>query len=192
MKKVCRNCHHLFTIPNCYQQRRKCCSVSCRHKWFSIEKRFWRNVKKTSSCWMWTSSTNDKGYGQTTITRKHKVHQNVSAHRMAYELTYGSIPGNQYVLHQCDNPPCVKPDHLYLGTAQDNINDCVRKNRNSFGEHRYCAKLLISDVQKIRLSYNGQRGHFVILGNTYGVTPETISNIVRRKTWKQVINARTS
>ncbi len=86
--------------------------------------RFWKYVLKTSSCWLWTAYKLPGGYGMASHNRQH-----ILAHRVSYELTHGIIPDRLWVLHRCDNPSCVNPDHLFLGTAKDNTHDAIRKGR---------------------------------------------------------------
>src|SRR3989304_7134143 len=85
---------------------------------------FWKHVDKSSDCWIWKGCT-AQGYG---FPRLHG-NGHVRAHRLAWELTYGLIPQGKWVLHHCDNPPCVRPDHLFLGTVQDNMRDAALKGR---------------------------------------------------------------
>lgn len=86
--------------------------------------RFWSKVNKTDGCWLWIASRHKKGYGQFKLDGKMR-----KAHRVAWELTYGPIPPDKNVCHTCDNPPCVRPDHLFLGTNGDNVRDAVKKGR---------------------------------------------------------------
>ena len=98
--------------------REKECSVSCR---------FWAKVNKQGNCWEWQASLfTTTGYGQFALTSRHPE----TAHRMAWVFTHGSIPDGQFVLHKCDNRKCCNPDHLFLGTPQDNMVDMVRKGRH--------------------------------------------------------------
>jgi len=88
-----------------------------------VEERFWGKVDKSKECWLWLGATTE-GYGQFGIGRK-----NVHAHRFAYEVTYGKIPEGLFILHKCDNPSCVRPDHLFCGTNQENMQDAYDKGR---------------------------------------------------------------
>lgn len=85
--------------------------------------RFWINAQKSGDCWMWTGKTL-KGYGSFSIRSAF-----YSAHRVAYTIVVGPIPEGMGVLHRCDQPLCVCPDHLFLGTHQDNMRDAAAKGR---------------------------------------------------------------
>lgn len=90
------------------------------------EERFWPKVLKGEGCWLWQSTMGERGYGQFTVSAARKV----GAHRFAWELTHGPIASSDlYVCHHCDNPSCVRPDHLFLGTTQENMDDRKRKGR---------------------------------------------------------------
>jgi excisionase family DNA binding protein len=93
----------------------------------TLEGRFWRYVEKSDGCWQWTGAANPKGYGN---IGRGKGLGTAKAHRVSWELHFGPIPPGLYVCHACDNPPCVRPDHLFLGTAQDNNNDKIAKGRD--------------------------------------------------------------
>lgn len=90
-----------------------------------IEERFWAKVNKTETCWLWTGAKQRLGYGHISIGNDRFT----SAHRLAYELANGPIPDGLFACHRCDNPACVRPDHLFLGTQQDNLRDAWRKGR---------------------------------------------------------------
>src|SRR5262245_12418777 len=87
-------------------------------------RRFWSKVDKTGICWLWRGARNRQAYGMFHLQGEMR-----RAHRVAYELTYGAIPDGLFVCHTCDTPACVRPDHLWLGTARDNAQDCKAKGR---------------------------------------------------------------
>ena len=93
---------------------------------------FWNRVEKTEGCWLWRGSRTTAGYGNVRVGPKNKY-----AHRLAWELTNGAIPNGLHVCHRCDNPPCVRPDHLFLGTGKDNARDSMQKGRHSPPPHYY-------------------------------------------------------
>lgn len=88
------------------------------------EERFNKNVNKTLSCWLWEGCTNKAGYGVLNVHTKQTM-----AHRFSWSIINGFIPKGMFVCHHCDNPPCVRPDHLFLGTQDDNIHDMIAKGR---------------------------------------------------------------
>ncbi len=85
--------------------------------------RFWAKVHRTEKCWEWQGTRNTRGYG---------IFGNRGAHRVAYEFFYGLIPDGLVICHKCDNPPCVRPDHLFAGTRGDNFEDMIRKGRHPY------------------------------------------------------------
>ena len=105
----------------------------------SIEHRFWNHVDKNGPipahcphlgpCWIWTGAVDKDGYGRPSVERTRRVR----APRISWAWAHGEIPKGKWVLHRCDNPPCVNPDHLFLGTAKDNAQDALAKGRNYVG-----------------------------------------------------------
>ncbi len=130
-----------------------------------------------SGCWIWVGSLGTYGYGQISINNKP-----IGAHRVSYELYKGPIPKGMSVLHKCDILTCINPDHLFLGTQKDNVQDCINKGRDrkARGEENGHSKLTEYQVKEIRSSTKTG----VVLSNRYGVSTSVISNIRRRKTWK--------
>ena len=134
----------------------------------SKEMRFWNKTKKQKSgCWEWTGSKFKSGYGQVRIKRKL-----ARAHRIAWELVNGPIPKGMCVLHRCDNPPCVNPDHLFLGTQSENMQDMVEKDRRG---------LTMLQKQEIRKRYAKGVVFQRELADEYGVTRSYISIIISGK-----------
>jgi hypothetical protein len=97
---------------------------------------FWANVQKGDGCWLWTGAINGPGYGSLRLDGQPK---SVFAHRLAWQLANGAMP-NGLVLHKCDNPRCVNPDHLFIGTYTDNQRDCVRKGRHFETRKTHCKR----------------------------------------------------
>jgi len=152
---------------------------------YPISFRFWRHVDKTNGCWLWTASLDGKGYGQFGIEkRSHR------AHRVAWELTFGAVPAGLCVLHHCDNPRCVNPAHLFLGSMKDNTRDMLSKQRDGHGRmpgaRNPNAKLTDDDVRTIRRRREeGQKLREIAAD--YGITEANVSYIFKRKGWKHVI-----
>lgn|SRR3990167_1487852 len=101
--------------------------------------RFWGKTVKSEGCWEWAGGRNTTGYGVFHVKslpddyeRTGRTMTQLVAHRVAYYLTYGEIAPDKYVMHKCDNTRCVRPDHLMVGTAQDNVNDMIAKGRHNF------------------------------------------------------------
>ena len=146
----------------------------------SIPERFWPKVDRsggTDACWTWLGKGDRKGYGYfstPTVTL---------AHRASWELHFGPIPAGLFVCHHCDNPPCVNPAHLFLGTVQDNSDDRVAKGRPAFGERWWAAKLTDDQVREIRRSTETIR----VLGDRYGVAYTQISRLRRGETYRRVV-----
>ena len=152
-----------------------------------IVKRFWEKVKKSDGCWEWTAYCLADGYGQFFVQRGEQW----LAHRFSWVLHFGPIPiGEGYhgtcVLHRCDNPKCVRPNHLWLGSNADNIRDCQAKGRASkvraHGERHPMAKLTAKQIPAIRQDTRTLE----TIARNYGVCLSTISSIRRREHWQHV------
>ncbi len=150
--------------------------------------RFWRNVKKTNDpngCWVWTGTKFGGGYGQFSwIIRKKR--RFASTHRVAFEITFGEIPERLVVCHTCDNPSCVNPYHLFLGTPKDNTNDMIQKGRAIHQSHEENGRSKLTEVQveEIRRRYIPRIVTTRMLAKEFGVTSSVISDVVNYKTWK--------
>ena len=146
----------------------------------SVNDRFWAKVQKTTNCWIWLASKDIKGYGWFGINSKNVV----KAHRFSYELHKGKIPKGIFVCHSCDNPHCVRPNHLWLGTNDDNVQDMVKKMRHTFGERNAMAKLTEKNVMKIKKllhtgEYTGRQ-----IAKLFNVSGVIISQIKHGTRWK--------
>lgn len=174
MPKVnCSHCGTAFATDAC---RTRYCDTACYHGALrarsteTLVARFWAKVNKTPTCWLWTAGT-IRGYGQFHLPRTGSTHHTVYAHRYAWTLTNGPILDNLSVLHRCDVPLCVNPEHLFLGTQPDNLADARAKGRLIDGLH--AIKVSDAGVEDIQARYrprvNGQE-----LAAEYGVTLATI------------------
>ena len=160
-----------------------------------IEERFWSRVEKTDNCWLWRGVVRSNGYGSFAIGQKH-----IPAHRFVWEMLKGA-PGEMHVCHSCDNPICVNPDHLWLGTRFDNMRDAASKGRNGMqrhpekshfgkGEEQTNAKLKEKDVLEIRAA--GTAGDAPSeIAKRYGVTVSNIRLILHGKAWRHLLPATT-
>lgn len=140
------------------------------------------NTQNPSDCWEWGGARDRRGYGRLNILGKTAL-----AHRISWEAFRGPIPDGLHVCHSCDNPPCINPAHLFLGTDRDNIRDAAAKNRlapsRARGEMHRKARLTEEDVRAIRGSAesNGQ------LAERYKVSKGAIKGVRTRKNWRHVV-----
>ena len=135
-------------------------------------------------CWIWAGIMNSNGYGRFSWKNKHRL-----AHRFSYGLFYGDIPTGRCVCHTCDNRRCVNPDHLWLGTQSENLKDASQKGRmyrpNTCGARNGNTTLTERDVLAIREMHQAGQRQFRI-AQLFSVSPSTVSNIIKRETWKDV------
>lgn len=139
--------------------------------------RFWSKVAFTESCWLWMHTTNKSGHGRVGLGKKL-----FQTHRISWNLFNGSIPEGLCVLHKCDVPNCVNPSHLFLGTKLDNAVDRDSKGRGLKGNKVHTSKLTPEQVLEIRKA----SGSFAEIGRRFGVSPPTISGIIKGKYWKHI------
>jgi hypothetical protein len=130
-----------------------------------------------TGCIIWLGHVGHAGHGQ--IFYKGKLER---THRVAWEKRYGQIPDGMSVLHKCDIPCCVNPDHLFIGTQRENISDMIAKGRGAIGEKHHLAKLTKNKVSEIIKDTRG----VTFIAMDYGVTASTISAIKSGRTWKQM------
>ena len=152
---------------------------------------FWRKVKKAGEhdCWEWTAYKNDRGYGVMDFgSRRLGLRRTYKAHRVSYFIHNGDFDENLNVCHHCDNPGCVNPNHLFLGTQKDNVRDMLSKNRQNpiKGSKNVWAKLTEADAIEARQLY--EKGNYSQrqLACKYGVSHKTIWLLIHRKKWTHV------
>ena len=148
--------------------------------------RFWKKVRKTETCWLWTACPDHLGYGR--FRSKSLGSSGFLAHRYSWILHHGSLLRDLDVLHRCDIRLCCAPQHLFLGTHADNMRDMYLKGRavNLRGSAHGNAKLNEDSIREIRkLREAGETG--VALSRRFGVAPPIITLICKRKSWKHVI-----
>ena len=136
-----------------------------------------KNDLRPEECWIWAKSPNGRGYGNVHVNGK-----TISAHRLSYELFKGPIPDGLYVCHTCDNKRCVNPNHLFIGTQKDNLQDASRKGIMNFGEKNGQAKLTVNQVREIKKKLLSGQSQ-VELAKEYKVTKGNIAHIARGRTW---------
>jgi len=154
-----------------------------------LDERFWKLVNKTDGCWLWTGATNHFGYGM--INSGGHSGNALRAHRVSWIIHNGVIPNGRFICHHCDNPSCVRPDHLFIGTCADNNRDMVAKNRcdrvkRPRGEKHGNHLLYNKQVLDIRAAYKAGNTSLHKLGAQYSVSYMTIWHIVKRHSWAHI------
>lgn len=197
MNQTCRMCGKVFDTT---LVSKVFCSANCRSRsWgrkngkrerLSVVPRFWSKVDKdgptqphmTTPCWLYTGSVDTSGYGQFHV-RDHDE----KAHRYSWALHNGPIPDGLQCLHACDETRCCRPDHLFLGTLTDNMNDKMAKGRGGHlkGTAVPTSKLTENDVRLIRKGASLGFGTSS-MARAWGVSPANISAILHRKTWSHL------
>lgn len=139
--------------------------------------------EQRGACREWVGARFESGYGLIRLEGRTR-----RAHRVSYESVYGPIPDGLMVRHTCDNPPCINPEHLILGTAKDNMTDAVTRGRISHGEghawHKVTAKQVAEIRDQARAGATQQS-----LADEYGIDQTQVSRIVRGKSWRNEAGA---
>jgi len=161
--------------------------MTSRQKLNEDKKRFYAKINKTKTCWQWTAAKDKNGYGLFTPSSVGKM---VRAHRLSYEWHYGVKPGKKFVCHKCDNPSCVKPGHLFLGTVKDNALDALNKGRLGHatppirkGEAHPRALLTDKEVSIIRKLYDPFPMNSANLAILFGVKKHVVERLLSGKTY---------
>lgn len=147
--------------------------------------RFFSGVEKTESCWMWKRSVDGAGYGKIFIDGKR-----VTAHRYSWTIHRGAIPDGLCVLHHCDVRRCVNPDHLFIGTKKDNMQDALSKDRLYLhskvnrSDRKVYSKLSECDVLRIRELADTETHAAIAL--QYAISQSHVGSIVYRTAWRHI------
>lgn len=150
-------------------------------------KRFWRRVRKgrKNSCWPWTGGKTQKGYGKIAVGHKGKIYR-FQCPRVSYFIAHGEFKAELFVCHRCDNPICVNPHHLFLGTNRVNQLDKVSKKRHAVGQEHGSSFLRNFQVQRIRIRFFVYGEHPVQIAKCFKVCKMTVWNIIHGKNWNHL------
>ena len=140
-----------------------------------------------SGCWEWVAARDSRGYGRFGLDNG----KTILAHRYSWEIYKGPIPPGGHICHRCDNPPCVRPGHLFLGSALLNQRDSMKKGRKTnppihSGETHHKAKLTLKKVSAIRKAYSSKGVSQRKLAKEYGISQTVIGRVVRFELWRNV------
>jgi hypothetical protein len=161
----------------------KYCSRTCVYA-TTLEDRFYSKIAVTETgCHEWQANRLPSGYGSFWLNGTNRL-----AHRVAWELVNGEIPDGLNVLHKCDNPKCVRAEHLFLGTTQDNVADRERKGRNRPPKGEQCGTHKLTEIQVIEIRERYAAGGILLreLAIEYGVGKAAIGKITRRERWAHI------
>ena len=153
------------------------------NKLISIEEKLKRYVIGNCNCWNWIGSKDRDGYG----VFGHHRNKQIKAHRASYAFYVGEIPNGMMVCHSCDNPSCINPQHLFVGTAKDNTQDMIKKQRRPIlsGENHPNAKITDHQAHEIK-QLRKQNVPLTSIANQYGISFQTVSSIAKGTTWKHI------
>lgn len=191
---TCSHCGSSYTVKGQHPARtRKYCSNKCvgaaSEASRTLAERVWAKVDQSGHCWTWTGKKRT-GYG-----RIYRHGRWEPATHAVWEVVHGTpVPPGMIICHHCDNPPCVRPDHLFLGTHADNVADRDRKHRRATpprmldqnGSKNLTAKLTDDQVREIRTKYATGNFRQIDLGREYGVSKSLIGLIYHRKCWTHI------
>lgn len=177
-ESIARGCCHrhyraltLYGDPTAVRQK--------QHHGLSLKERFYQYVKQGDGCWRWLSYVDPQGYGRLNIDGKP-----ILASRLSYLLHHGDIPNGKVVCHKCDNPTCVNPKHLFIGSQADNMADMIEKGRDRHkclsGVQHHRAKLDPERASAIRASDEPT----AVLARRYNISRATVHSIKTGRTWK--------
>lgn len=149
-----------------------------------LKKRFWKKVKKTKECWLWTGGGTTNRWrikrGMIVFDKKGYL-----TNRLSWNIHFGKIDGVKLVLHKCDRPLCVRPNHLFLGNHGDNMRDMKKKGRAAKGEDGGRSILKLAQVLQIPKLINNDFT-WQEIANKFGVAKCTIGAIIHKRNWKHV------
>lgn len=193
-------CVHCGTRFDGYSATRFCsqrCSLLSLKVERSAEDRFWEKVNKDGPvpshcpelgpCWVWIAGLNEHGYGSFIVNGSRRPgRKSALAHRVSYDMAHPDAPSTgSNVLHKCDTPVCVRPDHLFLGSLSENVADMVRKNRVSHGTAHWRAKLTDDAVKDIRRRHSSGES-IRSLARHHGVSFAAVNQVLIGRTWRRV------
>jgi len=146
------------------------------------QKRFFSKIYITDDCWIWHGTINATGYGVFFLSYNRKQ---ILSHRYSYQLFYKTeLTTSRIIRHKCDNPLCINPRHLIIGSHADNVKDRVERGRSAIGENNGRSKLTIKDVKYIRKNYRQHSRKE--LANIYSVDRKVVYDIIHNNTWKDI------
>ena len=191
--KTCEHCERTYARPEGEKagdwKKRRFCDRACfdAHTITTAPERFMSRVDQSGDCWIYQGDKTTNGYGTVRVRN-----QRTAAHRYSYEVHVGPIPDGMLVCHACDNPLCVRPDHLWLGTPADNVHDMHLKGRQAKDVRRYRgeaharSKLTADAVRAIRAEYVPRKVPQRELARRYGVSQRLVLMVLKREIWRHV------